>query len=180
MVLDEVHYLSDRFRGAVWEEVIIHLPESVQVVALSATVSNAEEFGEWLVQVRGDTTVIVDEHRPVPLWQHMLVGGRLYDLFTRGPGPVQRGSHCGRSGGPGSTRNCSASPAARTGRHGPGGRPRGGQRPAGFRPPRRVDVIERLDSAGLLPAITFIFSRTGCDAAVLQCLRAGAAADHPR
>src|SRR5579875_2874871 len=82
VVLDEVHYLADRFRGAVWEEVIIHLPESVQVVALSATVINAEEFGEWLDQVRGGTTVIVDEHRTVPLWQHMLAGSQLYDLFT--------------------------------------------------------------------------------------------------
>src|SRR5579862_5799148 len=82
VVLDEVHYLADRARGAVWEEVIIHLPESVRVVALSATVSNAEEFGEWLVQVRGGTTVIVDEQRPVPLWQHVLAGNRLYDLFT--------------------------------------------------------------------------------------------------
>ena len=88
VVLDEVHYLADRFRGAVWEEVIIHLPESVRVVALSATVSNAEEFGDWLAQVRGGTTVIVDEHRPVPLWQHMLAGGQLYDLFAgvRRPG----------------------------------------------------------------------------------------------
>ena len=82
VVLDEVHYLADRSRGAVWEEVIIHLPESVRVVALSATVSNAEEFGDWLAQVRGGTEVIVDEHRPVPLWQHMLAGRRLYDLFT--------------------------------------------------------------------------------------------------
>ncbi len=48
VVMDEVHYLADRFRGAVWEEVIIHLPESVRVVSLSATVSNAEEFGAWL------------------------------------------------------------------------------------------------------------------------------------
>src|SRR5450631_4686400 len=82
VVLDEVHYLADRSRGAVWEEVIIHLPESVRVVALSATVSNAEEFGEWLDQVRGGTSVIVDEQRPVPLWQHVLAGNRLYDLFT--------------------------------------------------------------------------------------------------
>ena len=82
VVLDEVHYLADRSRGAVWEEVIIHLPDSVRVVALSATVSNAEEFGEWLDQVRGGTEVIVDEHRPVPLWQHVLAGHRLYDLFT--------------------------------------------------------------------------------------------------
>ncbi len=82
VVLDEVHYLADRFRGAVWEEVIIHLPESVALTALSATVSNAEEFGDWLTSVRGGTTVIVDEHRPVPLWQHMMVGGRLFDLFA--------------------------------------------------------------------------------------------------
>ena len=82
VVLDEVHYLADSARGAVWEEVIIHLPESVRVVALSATVSNAEEFGDWLDEVRGGTEVIVDEHRPVPLWQHVLAASRLYDLFT--------------------------------------------------------------------------------------------------
>ena len=67
VVMDEVHYLADRIRGGVWEEVIIHLPESVRLVSLSATVSNAEEFADWLVTVRGETTVIVEEHRPVPL-----------------------------------------------------------------------------------------------------------------
>src|SRR3989440_2549387 len=82
VVMDEVHYLADRFRGAVWEEVILNLPQDVRLVGLSATVSNAEEFGDWLVEVRGDTTVVVDEHRPVPLWQHMIVGGRLMDLFA--------------------------------------------------------------------------------------------------
>lgn len=81
VVMDEVHYLADRFRGAVWEEVIIHLPESVTVVALSATVSNAEEFGAWLATVRGETDIIVEEHRPVPLWQHVMAGPRMYDLF---------------------------------------------------------------------------------------------------
>src|SRR3954471_17076098 len=82
VVMDEVHYLADRSRGAVWEEVIIHLPEHVALVSLSATVSNAEEFAEWLVTVRGDTEVVVEEHRPVPLFQHVLVGTRLYDLFV--------------------------------------------------------------------------------------------------
>jgi len=164
VVLDEVHYLADAFRGAVWEEVIIHLPESVRVVALSATVSNAEEFGDWLTQVRGGTAVIVDEHRPVPLWQHMLAGGRLYDLFVERPG------------GPGSAGAAQVNPEllrlAR--REGWEDRPgRGGRRPPRFRPPRRPEVIGRLDAAGLLPAITFIFSRAGCDAAVRQCLDAG-------
>ena len=59
VVLDEVHYLADRYRGSVWEEVIIHLSERSAIVALSATVSNAEEFGAWLREVRGDTRVIV-------------------------------------------------------------------------------------------------------------------------
>ena len=81
VVMDEVHYLADRFRGAVWEEVIIHLPPHVRLVSLSATVSNAEEFGDWLDTVRGDTEVIVSEIRPVPLEQHVLVRGDLLPLF---------------------------------------------------------------------------------------------------
>ncbi|MGY5318615.1 DEAD/DEAH box helicase [Neomicrococcus lactis] len=82
VVMDEVHYLADKFRGAVWEEVIIHLPQTVQVASLSATVSNAEEFGGWLDAVRGDTAIIVSEHRPIPLYQHVMVGGRIVDLFA--------------------------------------------------------------------------------------------------
>ena len=184
VVLDEVHYLADRFRGAVWEEVIIHLPESVRVVALSATVSNAEEFGDWLAQVRGGTTVIVDEHRPVPLWQHMLAGGRLYDLFLEsGPGHATR---AGRNGaahdpGPDGERRAQVNPellrlARRedwAARKAPSRPARGARRPVRFRPPRRPEVIDRLDRAGLLPAITFIFSRAGCEAAVRQCLDSG-------
>jgi len=162
VVLDEVHYLADFSRGAVWEEVIIHLPESVRVAALSATVSNAEEFGEWLDHVRGGTAVIVDEHRPVPLWQHVLAGSRLYDLFTDDEHArvnpellrlAQRDSW--------------------TGHRTQGHAGRGGRRPRRFAMVYRPDVISRLDADGLLPAITFIFSRAGCDAAVRQCLVAG-------
>ena len=167
VVMDEVHYLADRFRGAVWEEVILQLPERVALVSLSATVSNAEEFGDWLVTVRGDTAVVVDEHRPVPLWQHMMVGSRLFDssaspttadgelvvdpVLVRQTDDVERQSAVwdrGRGRGP-------------------------GRRDTRFRPPSRVTVIDRLDRDGLLPAITFVFSRAGCDAAVGQCVRAG-------
>src|SRR3984893_18008622 len=162
VVLDEVHYLADRSRGAVWEEVIIHLPESVRVVALSATVSNAEEFGEWLDQVRGGTEVIVDEHRPVPLWQHVLAGNRLYDLFTDDEHTRVK-SELLRVAQRDTWIESKAPPR-------PG---RGGHRPRRFPPAYRPEVISRLDSGGLLPAITFIFSRAGCDAAVEQCLVAG-------
>ncbi len=158
VVMDEVHYLSDRFRGPVWEEVILHLSADVRLVSLSATVSNAEEFADWLVTVRGHTRVIVEEHRPVPLWQHVLVGTRLNDLFV---------GELAREVNPSLLRL-----AREEARFGP---PRGGRgRPRGVVPvPTRAEVVERLDGEGLLPAITFIFSRAGCDAAVLQCLRAG-------
>src|SRR5918993_1673804 len=125
VVMDEVHYLADRFRGAVWEEVIIHLPASVRLVSLSATVSNAEEFADWLVTVRGDTKVIVDEHRPVPLWQHMLVGPRFFDLFKDG---------ASREVDPELVRHVRDRE-----RYAELGGRRGG-RPRGWRPPARVDV----------------------------------------
>ena len=163
VVMDEVHYLADRERGAVWEEVIIHLPDDVQVTSLSATVSNAEEFGEWLGTVRGDTEIVVEEHRPVPLWQHVLVGTRLYDLFD-GEKVNPQLERLARDEGRLPTR----------GRAGRGG-------PSGFRRPvvSRPDVLSRLDSQGLLPAITFVFSRAGCAAAVEQCVRSGLRLNSP-
>ena len=171
VVMDEVHFLADRMRGAVWEEVILHLSEDVRLVSLSATVSNAEEFGGWIQTVRGDTTVVVDEHRPVPLWQHVMVGKRVFDLFehTRGgaaptlvdPELLRHISHRREA-----DRLADWQPR---GRGRPGRRDQG--RPTMYRPPSRPDVIGTLDHEGLLPAITFVFSRAGCDAAVKQCLR---------
>jgi ATP-dependent RNA helicase HelY len=91
VVLDEVHYLADRSRGAVWEEVIVQLPASVQLASLSATVSNAEEFGRWLDQVRSadgpggaGEGCDLEESRPVPLRHHYFVNDRLYDTFRAG------------------------------------------------------------------------------------------------
>jgi ATP-dependent RNA helicase HelY len=131
--------------------------ESVQVISLSATVSNAEEFGEWLGEVRGDTEVIVSEIRPIPLFQHVLIGNRLMDLFDQ-PGKINpeilqrereaiRRSSLGRN-----RRGRFAEPSDRM---------------------SRAEIIEKLQRENLLPAITFIFSRVGCDAAVKQCLHAG-------
>lgn len=174
VVMDEVHYLSDRFRGAVWEEVIIHLQESVTLVSLSATVSNAEEFGDWLDTVRGDTQVIVSEHRPVPLFQHVLAGRRMYDLFEEGEGRK-------KTVNPDLTRmarmEASRSYNPRDRRKGKmvreADRERERRQRSRIWTPGRPEVIDRLDSEGLLPAITFIFSRAACEAAVQQCLHAG-------
>lgn len=154
VVMDEVHYLADKFRGAVWEEILIHLSDAVQIISLSATVSNAEEFGEWLQTVRGETEVIVSEIRPVPLYQHVLFGNRLIDLF-----------------GDNQKLNPELTRLERDSYRQIRGNWR--EKPKGPKPLTRSEVIEKLDRERLLPAITFIFSRNSCDAAVRQCLAAG-------
>lgn len=188
VVMDEVHYLADRFRGPVWEEVIIHLAPEVQVVSLSATVSNAEEFGRWLDQVRGRTAVVVSEHRPVPLTQHMMVGRRLLPLYARAqtasghepvvnPELVSAVKDARRAAGSQSRGTSFAAASSQPWRRRARGRsPRrevpartGRLRPAG----RRV-VLEALERSDLLPAIVFVFSRAGCDEAVRQVVGGGA------
>ena len=157
VVMDEVHYLADKFRGAVWEEVLIHLMESVQVISLSATVSNAEEFGEWLAEVRGDTKIIVSEVRPIPLYQHVLLDNTLLDLFSDSgginPEVLRREREILRR--------------VRT--------PRYRRESWGAENQRlsRSEIIEKLHRNALLPVITFIFSRAGCESAVRECLTSG-------
>lgn len=191
VVMDEIHYLADLDRGAVWEEIILNLDDSVSLIGLSATVSNSEEFGEWLTTVRGDTAVIVSDHRPVPLSQYMMVGRKIYPLF-------EPGTHAGgadpRSGEAGGQLNRELEHAIRRieagssdeGRSdyeaGRGFRSRSASNRAGrrsghtrgqdrVRPVGRPEVVQALQGRGMLPAIVFIFSRAGCDGAVFQCLR---------
>jgi ATP-dependent RNA helicase HelY len=188
VVMDEVHYLADRFRGAVWEEVIIHLAPSVRLVSLSATVSNAEEFGDWLDTVRGDTEVIVSETRPVPLEQHVLVRGDLLPLFDdrAGVATAQVNQELMRirsfkgSNFDNNRRVQAANSARHAGYEASRRRPnRGMKRPVRSANVQRVerldrpDVVELLSRSNLLPAIFFIFSRAGCDGAVQQVRRAG-------
>src|SRR3954468_2787951 len=103
VVLDEVHYLQDRYRGPVWEEVIVHLPPEVILVCLSATVSNAEEVAAWIETVRGSTATIIEEHRPVTLEHRYLVGERgndelhLLPTFVAAPdGELRPNTHAPR------------------------------------------------------------------------------------
>jgi len=165
VVMDEVHYLQDPYRGAVWEEVLIHLPRRVAVVCLSATISNAEEFGEWIGSVRGPTRVVIEERRPVPLEHHYLVGHRLHPMHVEQdgvllPNPYVVGLDRRES-------RARPSPRRRGGGYAPG---RGGPR---FRDgqgrvyvPRREEVVEVLQEHAMLPAIYFVFSRAGCDKSV--------------
>ena len=155
VVLDEVHYLQDTSRGSVWEEVIIHLPKAVRLVCLSATVSNAEELGDWLRSVRGPTEVIIETKRPVELDNWYLVADRQGDGLVLLPTlieglPNERGRRFDLDLRDRST----------------GGRRR-------YATPGRVEIVELLSERSMLPAIYFIFSRAGCDDAVLSCSRAG-------
>jgi len=180
VVMDEVHYLSDPFRGPVWEEVILGLEPHVKIVALSATVSNVEEFGSWLDKVRGDIATVVSETRPVPLYQHVFAGKKLLDLF-RGDAPTAGGTAAAkvnpeltRLAGDESRvmRDDSRNLRGRSGKgkhtnqSGVGGRPHGRFAARSKLVPRRSAVVTELDRRDLLPAIYFIFSRQGCDQAV--------------
>ncbi len=198
VVMDEVHYLADRSRGAVWEEIIIHLPEHISLISLSATISNAEEFGAWLDTVRGKTDIIVSEHRPVPLWQHVMVGRNLVDLFVDETtveetaelldGSLEtvpevnpellalRGAERRRSRHETDrfTRSSRGKRRRKSPMHSRAFDRKTEYTSSAFRPVRasRPDMIYSLDRAALLPAICFIFSRAGCDAAVSQCIDA--------
>jgi ATP-dependent RNA helicase HelY len=144
------------------------------MISLSATVSNAEEFGDWLQAVRGDTDVIVSEDRPVPLDQHVLVGSKMIDLFDGGarasvprvnPELVQLANAASRAphyrGGAGRGNGNKSRLDTRA-----GGRMHESKM-------QRSDIIDMLSQQNLLPCISFIFSRAGCDQAVSQVLRSG-------
>ena len=189
VILDEVHYLADRFRGPVWEEVIIHLPERVRIVALSATVSNVEDFSRWISSVRGETELVVSEKRPVPLEQHVIVQKddhtepEIIDLYRHDGFGVQTPKLNPRLSDRLDQLNRIA--ARRQGeehphRHGRRGDPRGGRVRSGVparkperHTPRRWAVVDELNYLDMLPGIYFIFSRNGCDQAVEQCINAG-------
>ena len=175
VVLDEVHYLADRERGAVWEEVILHLPEHARLVALSATVSNAEQFGAWLDLVRGDCALVIEETRPVPLRHHYFVNGRVHDTFrsSRSASSDEREAAARAEGGVPNPDVLMLEQRARRRTVDRRGRShRGGPR---LRWPSRVEVVEELSTRGWLPAIVFVFSRAGCEAGVTELRRAGVA-----
>ena len=160
VVLDEVHYLQDAYRGSVWEEVIIHLPSEVRLVCLSATVSNAPELAEWITVVRGQTDVVVETKRPVTLDNWFVADdrqrGELVMIETLLDGEANREGFRFDSE-PRDVRRSS----------------QGHRLQRRWATPSRTAVIELLDGRGMLPALYFIFSRAACDDAVRSCVRAG-------
>jgi ATP-dependent RNA helicase HelY len=172
VVLDEVHFLQDAYRGPVWEEVIIHLEPTVQLVCLSATVSNANELCEWLTTVRGPTRPIVETKRPIELVNHYMLGDkatrqiRMFETLVGG----QANTAISRLDNDVSGHSRKSQP------YGSRGSSRGGHqnsRNGRLFTPSRTEVVEQLQSDNLLPAIYFIFSRNQCNEAAKSCLQAG-------
>ena len=153
VVLDECHFMNDVDRGTVWEESVIYSPSHIQLLALSATVANAEELRRWMEAVHGPTDLLVSDHRPVPLRHYFFTERRLHRLL-------------GADGklNPQLVRKVAAPPPVQ----------KRGPRLAGDRqrtPPPRPrpdfeDVCDWLDRRDMLPAIFFVFSRKGCEEAL--------------
>ncbi|MDQ3469919.1 MAG: DEAD/DEAH box helicase [Actinomycetota bacterium] len=167
VVLDEVHFLQDAYRGPVWEEVIVHLPPHVRLVCLSATVSNTAELAAWIQTVRGPTTPVIELRRPVRLHDAYLVADRTNDRLHflgtfEGGRPNAAAARLDAS-------------ALRRGRRPASDRSMKGSGWRRLATPGRVEVVELLGQRGLLPAIVFIFSRNQCEEAAQSCLDAGIA-----
>ena len=164
VVLDEVHYLEDPYRGPVWEEVILGLPKKTQVIALSATVSNVKELGDWLAEVKAETKVVVHQQRPVPLKLHYCA--------------VSRGGH---------KRRLEQIPLLTEGKANPAGKRfsqrnrqhRQARNQKRFSSPYHIEILESLKKQELLPSIHFIFSRAGCDAARDRVIKTGISLNNP-
>ncbi|KAJ7204463.1 antiviral helicase [Mycena pura] len=189
VIFDEVHYVNDAERGVVWEEVIIMLPDHVNIILLSATVPNTKEFADWVGRTKKkDIYVISTAQRPVPLEHYLYAGRETYKIVdarrnfltagykdagealrrkqdkereAAGLPPVQR---VGARG----------APAAQRGQRGGRGAPvpaRGAPRGRGGGPPRTmhhdknlyVHLVGLLRKKALLPVVVFTFSKKRCE-----------------
>jgi superfamily II RNA helicase len=145
VILDECHYMGDEGRGTVWEEIIINCPPDVPLVALSATVSNIEEIAEWITKIHRPIVALQHPVRPVPL-EYFLVDPEGHIMRVRealNKGPATAEEHTA------------------------------GRRHRRRRGPDARQLIPQLQTRRWLPAIYFIFSRAGCEAALRRCLREG-------
>ncbi|PSO48818.1 MAG: DEAD/DEAH box helicase [Cyanobacteria bacterium SW_9_44_58] len=142
VVLDECHYMNDPHRGTVWEESIIYCPQSIQLVALSATISNAGQLTDWINEIHGPTELVKSDFRPVPLEFYFSTPKGLFPLLNQQKNNINSRLKPKKKGGKKrvSKADCPSIPT----------------------------VVEQLAQRDLLPAIYFIFSRRGCDQAVQQ------------
>lgn len=145
VILDEVHYMNDEQRGTVWEESIIYCPTNVQIIALSATVANADKLTDWINTVHSKTELINTDFRPVPL--------RFYYFDSSQPNTILPLLT------PSGALNKKIKPEKKQFKHG---------KPAQKKNVVK-DVIRNLHERDMLPAIYFTFSRKKCDEQMERC-----------
>lgn len=144
-VLDEVHYMNDEERGTVWEESIIYCPTDIQIIALSATVANAEQLCGWINTVHSDTECVYTDFRPVPLKFYYYDSSKPFDVL------------------PLLTPDGQLNKKIRPERRDKNFKKRSNQRNTA------KDVISALHKKDMLPAIYFTFSRKKCDEQMEKC-----------
>ena len=144
-VLDEVHYMNDEERGTVWEESIIYCPTDIQIIALSATVANAQQLCDWINTVHSETKCVITDFRPVPLRFYYYDSSKPFDLL------------------PLLTPDGKLNSKIRPERRDKNSRAKAKQRNTA------KDVISVLHKKDMLPAIYFTFSRKKCDEQMEKC-----------
>ena len=150
VVFDEVHYMDDVERGSVWEESLIFAPENIRFICLSATISNVEELGAWLREIRGpDIVVIHSSRRPVPL-HHRLFTARSGVFELEDVDRVRQ-------------RESASHERAGRKRRGRGARRGGGRGDEWGEVPRPGPLLDELQERKLLPVLVFAFSRKDCE-----------------
>lgn len=146
VVLDECHYMNDRERGTVWEEILIHCPRHILFVALSATIANAKELATWITSIHNKIVVIEHPVRPVPIEHLYYTNEKLFPLLNSSNEPnFKLARNWGRDSFDGRKKRVEVNP---------------------------VSVLHKLHEKNLLPAIYFVFSRRGCDTNLSDCLQA--------
>ncbi|MDX2085392.1 MAG: DEAD/DEAH box helicase [Candidatus Melainabacteria bacterium] len=141
VVLDECHYMNDSDRGTVWEESIIYCPDTIQIIALSATIANAKELTAWINEVHHDTQLVSSDFRPVPLRFYYHNRGEIMPLFEGSSHKLNKRLRAARSGN---------------------------RDPKHHRQFQTSQLIEEMYERDMLPAIVFVFSRKGCDKALFE------------
>ncbi|CAN4124318.1 unnamed protein product [Withania somnifera] len=172
IVLDEVHYLSDISRGTVWEEIVIYCPKEVQLICLSATVANPDELAGWIGQIHGRTELVTSTKRPVPLTWHFSTKTALLPLLDDKGTSMNRKlslNYLQYDESRSELYSEEGSKRRKSRRHENDVRPLSKNDISNIRRsqvPQIIDTLWHLKARDMLPAVWFIFSRKGCDAAV--------------
>lgn len=151
IILDEVHYLGDKERGTTWEEIFIHAPINIKFLCLSATIKNRNEFLEWIVSLRGPTSLIISENRPVPLEISLVATNKVTKKFS-----IIK-----------STKNKKNNPIFRF-----------SKQINNFTNPQGHQVIKYLNDMNLLPSILFYFSREKVESKARQLANSSSVTNH--